>query len=163
MMLQDFSKSWHSMNICTAVYYSACTTIQTFCYRYASCHMAGTGFFWTTMQPKYHLIKREMKTTIHYLLSCSLQLQLSDESLWVSCHRRNWQNSTWVSEMVAESVRKLLRPQQKETPPGPPGCSGCCKTSIYCILPCSKSQRPPSQCYQVMPSSGEQGYLKCHL
>lgn len=112
-------------------------------------------FFWTTIQTKYHLIKREIKTRICYLLSCNWLLQLSDESLWASCHRKNWQNSTWVSEMAAESTRKLLRLQQKETLPGPPGCLGCCKTSIYCILLCSKSQRPPLQCYQVILSSGE--------
>lgn len=95
-----------------------------------------------------------MKTTVHYLLSCSLQLQLSDESLWLSCHRRSWQNSTWASEMAAASARKLWRPQQRGTPPGAPGCLGCCKTSIYCILLCSKSQRASPQCYQVMLSSG---------
>ena len=154
--MEDFSKSRHSTN-------TARITLPTPCYRHASCHTADTVLFWTTLLPKHHFIKRDVTTRIHYLLSCSLQLPLSDESLWVSCHRRSWQNSTWVSEAAAESVRKLLRPQQKETPPGPPGCSGCCKTSIYCILLCSKSQRPPSQCYQVMLSSGEQGCLKCHL
>lgn len=29
MTMQDFSKSWHSMNICTAVHDSACITVQT--------------------------------------------------------------------------------------------------------------------------------------
>lgn len=97
---------------------------------------------------------REKWKPIHYPLSCSVQPQRSGGSLRASCRRRSWRNSTWASGAAAASAGKPWRPRQRETPPGPPGCSGCCETSTYCILPCSKSQRPPSQCYHQFRSAG---------
>lgn len=156
--------SWHSINICTAVHYSLCITIQTCYYRYASCHMADTANSWTSVQPKYHLIQREMKpnvlTSCPVVYNCNCQMNLSGCHVTGGADRivpgfQEWQLSQEESCWDLSRGKLLQHLQDVRAVVKLPF------IVFFCALKAKSHHDNVSRSFTLR--SGEQGYLKCHL